>query len=53
LAASEDRSTSQQVLFLLKQHPAPVLLKLFRSWEDDRLADLILKELKTDIEYEL
>lgn len=58
LAASENRSISQQVLYLLKRYlarkhqlqetrsPARVLLELSGSWEDDRPAEQILKELK-------
>ena len=58
LAASENRSISQQVLFLLKLYlarkhqlqrtrtPAQVLLELSGSWEDDRTAEKIVTELK-------
>ena len=58
LAASENRSISQQILFLLKlylakrhqlretQTPAHVLLELSGSWEDDRPAEQIVKDLK-------
>ena len=58
LAASENRSISQQVLFLLKLNlarkhqlqgsrtPAQVLLELSGSWEDDRPEEQIVKELK-------
>ena len=58
LAVSENRSISQQVLFLLKLYlsrrhqlqenrtPAQVLLELSGSWEDDRPAEQIIKELK-------
>ena len=58
LAASENRSISQQVLFLLKLYlarknqlqetktPAQVLLDLSGSWEDNRSAEEIAKELK-------
>lgn len=58
LAASENRSISQQVLYVLKLYlarkhqlhgtktPAQVLLELSGSWEDDRPADQIVKELK-------
>lgn len=58
LAASENRSISQQVLFLLKLYlarkhqlegtktPAQVLLELSGSWEDNRPAEHIVKELK-------
>lgn len=59
LAASENRSISQQILFLLKlylakrhqlqetQTPAQVLLELSGSWEDDRPAEQIVKDLKS------
>jgi len=58
LAASENRSISQQVLFLLKLYlarkhqlqeirtPAQVLLELSGSWEDDRPTEQIVKDLK-------
>jgi len=58
LATSENRSVSQQVLFLLKDYlakkhrllktktPAQLLLALSGSWEDDRSAEQIVKELK-------
>jgi len=58
LAASENRSISQQVLFLvknylLKRHQlqntktlAQVLLELSASWEDDRSPEQIVRELK-------
>ena len=58
LAASENRSISQQVLFLLKLYlakkhqlqgtrtPAQTLLDLSGSWEDDRPPEQIVKELK-------
>ena len=58
LAVSENRSTIQQVLHLLKLYlarrhqlqgtrtPAQVLLELSGSWEDDRPAEQIVKELK-------
>jgi hypothetical protein len=58
LAASENRSISQQILFLLKLYlarkhrlqetktPAQVLLELSGSWEDDRPAEKIVKDLK-------
>jgi plasmid stability protein len=57
-AASENRSISQQVLFLVRSYlsrkhqlqkvktPAQVLLELFGSWEDSRSADQIIAELK-------
>ena len=59
LAASENRSISQQVLFLVKLYlarkhqlqeartPAQVLLELSGSWEDDRPAEKIVKDLKS------
>jgi hypothetical protein len=58
LAASENRSVSQEVLFLVKEHvakrkqtiairtPAQVLLDLSGSWIDDRSADAIIGEIK-------
>ena len=58
LAASENRSVSQQVLFLIKEHlskkkhldaikpPARVLLELSGSWEDDRNSESIVKDIK-------
>jgi len=58
LAAAENRSVSQQVLFLLKQYvarakhpgtldtPAQVLLALSGSWQDDRPAQEIITEIK-------
>jgi hypothetical protein len=58
LAASENRSVSQEVLFLVKEHvakrkqtaavrtPAQVLLDLSGSWTDDRNADTILAGIK-------
>ena len=58
LAASENRSISQQILFLLKLYlarkyqlqetrtPAQVLLDLSGSWEDDRPVEQIVEELK-------
>lgn len=58
LAASENRSISQQVLFLIKDYlvkkrhfdvvktPAQVLLDLAGSWEDDRDAKKIITDLK-------
>ena len=60
LAASENRSISQQVLYLLKQYlsrrhqiqhvrtPAQVLLDLSGSWEDPRSPERIIKDLKTE-----
>ena len=59
LAASENRSVSQEILFLVKEHvakrkrtaavrtPAQVLLDLSGSWVDDRSADAIIAEIKT------
>jgi len=58
LAASENRSVSQQVLFLIKEHlskkkqidatktPALILLELSGSWEDERKPEDIVKEIK-------
>jgi hypothetical protein len=58
LAASENRSVSQEMLFLVKEHlakrkqtvgvstPAQVLLDLWGSWADDRSADAIIAEIK-------
>ncbi|MBW2066464.1 MAG: hypothetical protein JRJ03_16260 [Deltaproteobacteria bacterium] len=58
LAAAENRSVSQQVLFLLKQYlartkhlntvenPGQVLLALSGSWEDDRSVEEIIGEIK-------
>ncbi len=58
LAASENRSVSQQVLFLLKTYlankhqfqksktPAQVLLDLSGSWQDERSPDQIVRALK-------
>ena len=59
LAASENRSVSQEILFLVKEHvakrkqtaavrtPAQVLLDLSGSWIDDRSADAIIAEIKS------
>ncbi|MGB7064629.1 MAG: hypothetical protein WBF55_05715 [Syntrophobacteria bacterium] len=59
LAAAENRSVSQQVLFLVKEYlakrkhltaaksPAQVLLELSGSWEDDRNAEQIVREIKS------
>ena len=59
LAAAENRSVSQQVLYLVKEYlakkkrltaarsPAQVLLELSGSWEDDRSAEQIVKEIKS------
>lgn len=58
LAVSGNRSVSQQVLFLLKRYlakkeqllrsktPAQVLLELSGSWEDERSAAQIVRDLK-------
>ena len=58
LAASENRSVSQEMLFLVKEHlakrkqiatvrtPAEVLLDLSGSWMDERSADTIIAEIK-------
>lgn len=58
LASSENRSISQQVLFLLKLYlgrkhqfqkvktPAQVLLELAGSWEDERPPESIVKDLR-------
>ena len=60
LAASENRSISQQVLYLLKRYlgrkhqfqnvrtPAQVLLELAGSWEDIRSPESIIKDLRND-----
>lgn len=58
LADDENRSVSQQVVFLLKEYltrkkfvqaqksPAQVLLALSGSWQDDRGSDQIIDEIK-------
>jgi hypothetical protein len=58
LAASENRSISQQVLFLIKRYlatktqflsaktPAQILLELSGSWEDTRESDEIISQIK-------
>jgi len=58
LADSENRSISQQVLFLIKEYiakeksikktntPAQVLLELTGSWADTKKAEEIVSELK-------
>ena len=58
MAASENRSVSQQVLSLIKEYiarkgkiqslkpPAQVLLELSGSWEDNRSAEKIISEIK-------
>jgi hypothetical protein len=59
LAMAENRSVSQQVLYLVKHWlshqkriqvsdtPAEVLLQLSGSWQDDSSADEIIAEIKT------
>lgn len=59
LAVSENRSISQQILFLVKRYiankqqfekaktPAQVLLELSGSWEDSRDADEIISDIKS------
>ena len=59
LASAENRSVSQQVLFLVKEYlakrkhltaarsPAQVLLELSGSWEDNKNAEQIVKEIKS------
>ena len=59
VAASENRSVSQQILFLVKSYlakkhqwqetktPGRVLLELSGSWEDSRSPKQIVKELKS------
>jgi len=58
LAANENRSASQQVLFLVKEYlvrrhdirtlktPAQALLELSGSWGDDKSADEIISEIR-------
>ncbi|MCH7732221.1 MAG: hypothetical protein IIB44_06860 [Candidatus Marinimicrobia bacterium] len=58
MATSENRSVSQQVLFLIKEYltkenqiknlktPAQTLLELSGSWIDSKKADEIIKDLK-------
>lgn len=58
LAVSENRSISQEILFLVKEHvakrkqtiairtPAQVLLDLSGSWVDNRSANAIITEIK-------
>ncbi len=60
LATSENRSISQQVLFLLKLYlgrkhqfqkiktPAQILLELSGSWEDAKSPENIIKNLKNN-----
>jgi len=59
LAAAENRSVSQEILFLVKTYlakkghinklktPAQVLLELAGSWEDDRPAQEIIGDIKS------
>ncbi|MDA8305701.1 MAG: hypothetical protein M0Z81_02575 [Deltaproteobacteria bacterium] len=57
LAAAENRSVAQEVVFLIKEHlagrgglrlrtSAEVLLELSGSWEDDRSAEEIISDIK-------
>lgn len=58
LAAEENRSLSQQALFLFKDYmarkrqvknfktPAEVLLELSASWEDERDSEIIIAKIK-------
>jgi hypothetical protein len=58
MANGENRSLSQQILYLAKEYlakrkkirtakpPAQVLLELSGSWADDRKAEEIIKELR-------
>lgn len=58
LAAAENRSVSQEVLFLVKNYlarkghmnklktPAQVLLDLAGSWKDDRPAEELIADIK-------
>ena len=58
LAGSENRSVSEQILFMIKEYlrrkqqfqalkmPAQVLLDLSGTWEDDRTAEEIIADLK-------
>jgi hypothetical protein len=60
LAASENRSVSQQILHLVRRYiankkqfqeakmPAQVLLELSGSWEDSRSADEIVADIKKE-----
>jgi hypothetical protein len=59
MAASENRSISQQVIYILKEYlakekqvrqtlsPADVLLELAGSWQDSRDADEIISEIRS------
>jgi hypothetical protein len=58
LASAENRSVSQQILYLAKEYlgrrktiqasktPAQVLLELSGSWEDNRTPEEIIREIK-------
>ena len=58
LAAMENRSVSQQIVFLAKEYlakkknlqlakpPARILLELSGSWDDDRTSEEIVEEIK-------
>jgi len=58
LASAENRSVSQQILFLVKEYlgrknhlstlksPAQVLLELSGSWQDDKGAEQLIAEVK-------
>jgi hypothetical protein len=58
IASAENRSVSQQILFLVKEYlarrkgvqalktPAQVLLELSGSWEDERSIEQIIDEIK-------
>lgn len=60
LAASENRSLSQEILFLVRDYlakrhllrmqktPAQVLLELSGSWEDDRVPEEIIADIKAN-----
>lgn len=59
LAAAENRSIGQEILFLVKDYlarknhlrtrktPAQVLLELSGSWEDDRKAEEIIADIRS------
>ena len=58
MASAENRSVSQQILFLVKEYlarrkgfqalktPAQVLLELSGSWEDEKSIEQIIDEIK-------
>ena len=60
LAASQNRSVSQQMLMLIKQYlskqhqieksksPVQLLLELSGSWDDERSAEKIIMDIKKD-----